>query len=135
MSNQEPARAPATSNEIVAAVVRGALPTLLLTKRMALPAATGALRELERFVGPDDARLHALREQVTALSESPLRTKSARQVGESVVYKTQRPGTKKSSHVVVPVNVLQKGLPLTQVRVTFGSDSIVITRVGETEAP
>lgn len=120
----------ATATEVVAAVVRGSFPTLMLTKRVTLPAATAALRELESFVGGDDARLRPLRELVVRLSDTPLRTKVARQVGESVTYKTQRPSTKKSAHVVVPVNVLEDGSqPLSQVRVTFEKDRIVISRV------
>lgn len=124
------ARTPsATATEIVAAVVRGNFPTLLLTKRVTLPAATAALRELEGFIGKDDLRLTGLREAVAKLSATPLRTKVARQIGESVVYKTQRPSTKKSAHVVVPVNVLETSGQLSQVRVTFERDRIVISRV------
>lgn len=120
----------ATATEIVAAVVRGSFPTLLLAKRVTLPSATSALRELEGFVGSDDGRLRPLRELVVRLSDTPLRTKVARQVGESVTYKTQRPSTKKSAHVVVPVNTLEtEGQPLSQVRVTFEKDRIVIARV------
>ncbi len=120
----------ATATEVVAAVVRGSFPTLLLAKRVTLPAATSALRELEGFIGDeDDARLRPLRELVVKLSDTPLRTKVARRVGENVTYKTQRPSTKKSAHVVVPVNVLETDGPLTQVRVSFGADRIVITRV------
>lgn len=118
----------ATANEIVASVVRGTLPTLLLTKRVTLPSATAALRELEGFVGGDDARLRPLRELVVKLSDVPLRTKVARRVGESVIYKTQRPSTKKSAHVVVPVNILETNGPLSQVRVSFEDGRIVITR-------
>jgi hypothetical protein len=123
------ARTPSvTANEIVASVVRGTLPTLLLTKRMTLPSATSALRELEGFIGGDDARLRPLRELVVKLSDVPLRTKVARRVGESVIYKTQRPSTKKSAHVVVPVNVLETNGPLSQVRVSFEDGRITITR-------
>lgn len=118
----------ATANEIVASVVRGTLPALLLTKRVTLPSATSALRELEGFVGGDDARLRPLRELVVKLSDVPLRTKVARRVGESVIYKTQRPSTKKSAHVVVPVNILETNGPLSQVRVSFEDGRIVITR-------
>jgi hypothetical protein len=118
----------ATANEIVASVVRGTLPTLLLTKRVTLPSSTAALRELEGFVGGDDARLRPLRELVVKLSDVPLRTKVARRVGESVIYKTQRPSTKKSAHVVVPVNILETNGPLSQVRVSFEDGRIVITR-------
>lgn len=118
----------ATANEIVASVVRGTLPTLLIAKRVTLPSATSALRELEGFVGGDDARLRPLRELVVKLSDVPLRTKVARRVGESVIYKTQRPSTKKSAHVVVPVNVLETSGPLAQVRVSFEDGRIVITR-------
>lgn len=125
MSDRTPS---ATANEIVASVVRGTLPTLLLAKRVTLPSATSALRELEGFVGGEDARLRPLRELVVKLSDVPLRTKVARRVGESVIYKTQRPSTKKSAHVVVPVNILETNSPLTQVRVTFEDGRIVITR-------
>lgn len=118
----------ATANEIVASVVRGTLPALLLAKRVTLPSATAALRELEGFVGSDDARLRPLRELVVKLSDVPLRTKVARRVGESVIYKTQRPSTKKSAHVVVPVNVLETDGSLSRVRVTFEESRIVITR-------
>lgn len=120
----------ATATEIVAAIVRGSYPSLLLAKRVTLPSATAALRELESFVGSDDARLRPLRELVVRLTDTPLRTKVARRVGESVTYKTQRPSTKKSAHVVVPVNTLEsEGQALTQVRVTFEQDRIVISRV------
>lgn len=127
MSDRTPS---ATATEVVAAVVRGSFPTLLLAKRVTLPAATAALRELESFVGGDDARLRPLRELVVRLSATPLRTKVARTIGESVTYKTQRPSTKKSAHVVVPVNTLETdGQPLAQVRVSFERDRIVISRV------
>ena len=46
----------ATATEVVAAIVRGSFPVLLFDKRVTLPAATSALRELETFVGGDDIR-------------------------------------------------------------------------------
>lgn len=119
----------ATATEVVAAIVRGSFPVLLFDKRVTLPAATSALRELETFVGGDDVRLRPLRELVNKLADTPLRTKVARKVGENVTYKTQRPSTKKSAHVVVPINVLETNGPLTQVRVSFEQDRIVISRV------
>lgn len=118
----------ATATEVVAAIVRGNFPSLLLVKRLSLPAATAALRELEGFLGKEDNRLNSLRETVNKLSATPLRTKVARQIGESVVYKTQRPSAKKSAHVVVPINVLETAGPLSRVRVTFERDRIVITQ-------
>jgi hypothetical protein len=132
MQNRSPS---ASCSEIVAAVVSNKLPQVMLAKRLTLLSAESALRELEGFVGPGDSRLEPLREQVAQLTAAPLRTRVARKPGESVVYKTQRPSTKKSPHVIVPVNVLEQGAPLDKVRVTFGTDRIVIERITNTSIP
>lgn len=124
---------PAATHEVMAAAqTADGLRELQKTKRVSFSVASEALKLATEYSKSDkDPRIVRLKDLVRELAKTdPTRNKDKwkRKVGEDVVYKTQKPVRKRSRHVVNPINVLERGDDLHEVRVRFERDAVITRR-------